>query len=105
MAVAAVAHIFVFSVKPYHFLPVSEYRKITSERTQAVLKVQEGDEEKPAILEKKEVDVEAPGTSVKESVQDIVVEGGQKVSIADYLFLFELQMKLSQPIYYDNYDT
>lgn len=58
---------------------ISEYRKISSEKTQAVLKVKEGDEEKPAMLEKKEVEVEAPGTSVKESVQDIVVEGGQKV--------------------------
>lgn len=86
MAVAAVAHIFVFSEKSYHFLPVSECRKITSERTQAVVKVKEGDEGKPALLEKKEVDVEAAGTSVKESVQDIVVEGGQKVSITNYLF-------------------
>ncbi|KAL2532684.1 Protein LAZ12 [Abeliophyllum distichum] len=79
MAVAAIAHIFVFSAKPYNFLPVSEYRKITTQETQAVLKIEEGDREKPALIENRETEVEAPGTSVKESVQDIVVEGGQKV--------------------------
>ncbi|KAI5674232.1 hypothetical protein M9H77_14596 [Catharanthus roseus] len=78
MAIAAVAHIFVFSAKPYHFLPVSEYRKITAEKSEVVLKIK-GEEAKPAILEKEEMEVKAPGTSVKESVQDIVVEGGQKV--------------------------
>lgn len=88
MAIAAVAHIFVFSAKPYHFLPVSEYRKITAEKSEVVLKIK-GEEAKPAILEKEEMEVKAPGTSVKESVQDIVVEGGQKVNTI--LFLLKLR--------------
>ncbi|KAA8534760.1 hypothetical protein F0562_029798 [Nyssa sinensis] len=79
MAVAAVAHIFVFPAKPYHFLPVSEYGKVTTQTTKAVLKREEGDREKPAVLEKTETEVGAPGTSIKDSVQDIVIEGGQHV--------------------------
>ncbi|KAJ0915533.1 putative organic solute transporter subunit alpha/Transmembrane protein [Helianthus annuus] len=79
MAIAAVAHIFVFSAKPYHFLPVSEYGNISTNTIKEVVKVEEGDEEKPAVIEKTETKVEAPGTSVKESVQEMVVEGGQHV--------------------------
>ncbi|KAL0315924.1 UNVERIFIED_CONTAM: protein LAZ12 [Sesamum radiatum] len=79
MAIAAVAHVFVFSAKPYHFIPAYHYGKITTQETKAMVKIEEGDEEKPALLEKRETVIEAPGTSVKESVQDIVVEGGQKV--------------------------
>lgn len=78
MAIAAVAHIFVFSAKPYHFVPASLYETVTTEETSAVVKI-EGGEDKPAVLEKKETEIEAPGTNIKESVQDIVVEGGQKV--------------------------
>lgn len=79
MAIAAIAHIFVFSTKPYRIVPPSHYTKVTTQETKAVLKVKEGDEENPALVEKKETEVRAPGTSVKESVQDIVMEGGQKV--------------------------
>ncbi|KAL8254546.1 hypothetical protein R6Q59_032767 [Mikania micrantha] len=79
MAVAAVAHVFVFSAKPYHFLPVSEYGKISTKTIKEAVKVEEGDVEKPALIEKTETMVEAPGTSVKESMQEIVVEGGQHV--------------------------
>lgn len=79
MAVAAVAHTFVFSAKPYHFIPASEYGKITSQKTEAVVKIEEDDEVKQTVLEKTETEIESTGTSVKESVQDIVVEGGQKV--------------------------
>ncbi|KAG4194881.1 hypothetical protein ERO13_A06G077800v2 [Gossypium hirsutum] len=81
MAIAAVAHVFVFSAEPYHFLPVSENRKgmVSAETTKATLKVEQSNEEKPAMVEKTETQVEAPGTSIKESVQDIVVEGGHRV--------------------------
>ncbi|KAK3040342.1 hypothetical protein RJ639_026747 [Escallonia herrerae] len=79
MAIAAVAHVYVFSATPYHFLPASEYGKVATETTKAMLKIEEGDKEKPAVYEKKETEVESPGTSIKESVQDIVVEGGQHV--------------------------
>ncbi|XP_059633267.1 LOW QUALITY PROTEIN: protein LAZ1 homolog 2 [Cornus florida] len=81
MAIAAVAHIFVFSAKPYQFLPASEYEKVATRRAQAVAKLDEGGKEKPAVPERTESEVEAHGTrtSVRESVQDIVVEGGQHV--------------------------
>lgn len=80
MAIAAVAHIFVFSAKPYHFVSASTYGKVTTQETTAIVEIDEGDKEEEAVLEKKETEVEAPGTNIKESVQDIVVEGGQKVS-------------------------
>ncbi|KAI3914278.1 hypothetical protein MKW92_049687 [Papaver armeniacum] len=79
MAIAAVAHVFVFSPKPYRFLTVSEQGKITSISTKAKVKVEEDGKEKPAVVEQRETRVEAPGTSVKESVQDIVLGGGQHV--------------------------
>ncbi|MBA0661813.1 hypothetical protein Goklo_006055 [Gossypium klotzschianum] len=83
MAIAAVAHVFVFSAEPYHFLPVSENRKgmVSAETTKATLKVEQSNEEKPAMVEKTETQVEAPGTSIKESVQDIVVEGGHRETL------------------------
>ncbi|KAK6941275.1 hypothetical protein RJ641_026652 [Dillenia turbinata] len=67
MAIAAIAHVFIFSAKPYHYLPTCEYGKMT---TQA-----KDDDENPAAIEKTETEVKASGTSVKESVQDIVLEG------------------------------
>lgn len=79
MAIAAIAHIFVFSAKPYHFILASLYGKVTSQETTAILKKEEGDKEKPAAVEKRETQVEVPRTNIKESVQDIVIEGGQKV--------------------------
>ncbi|GAA0167030.1 transporter [Lithospermum erythrorhizon] len=78
MAIAAVAHMFVFSAKPYHFLPISDCGKISRQHGEVTMKIEDG-KGKQAILEKRETQIEAPGTSVKESVQDIVVEGGQKV--------------------------
>ncbi|KAJ8751054.1 hypothetical protein K2173_016235 [Erythroxylum novogranatense] len=77
MAIAAVAHVFVFSVEPYQFVPASEYGEVTCERTTAEFKLKEGDEEKPAALEKEDVQFEAPGTNVTDSFHDIVVQGGQ----------------------------
>ncbi|KAJ1439939.1 Organic solute transporter subunit alpha/Transmembrane protein [Sesbania bispinosa] len=79
MAIAAVAHVFVFSAKPYHFIPASTYGKVTKETTEAALEIDEGDKQKPAMLKETTTQVEAPRTSVTESVQDIVVEGGQRV--------------------------
>ncbi|KVI12237.1 Organic solute transporter Ost-alpha [Cynara cardunculus var. scolymus] len=78
MAIAAAAHVFVFSAKPYHFLSASQYGELSSETTKEV-KVEESNEENSAVIEKTETKVEAPGTSVRQSVQDIVVEGGQHV--------------------------
>ncbi|KAK7328765.1 hypothetical protein VNO77_22884 [Canavalia gladiata] len=80
MAIAAVAHVFVFSAKPYHFLPASSaHGKVTKETIEAALVIDEGDRQKPAVLKETTTQAEAPRTSVTESVQDIVVEGGQRV--------------------------
>lgn len=80
MALAAVAHMFVFSVEPYRYVPVSEYQNVITETTTEAVNSEEGDDVRPALLEKTETKVEVPGTSVTESVQDIIVEGGQTVS-------------------------
>lgn len=79
MAIAAVAHMFVFSAEPYQYIPSTDYGKVTTERVKEPVTVEEGDKEKPALLEKTETQIEAPGTSIRESVQDIVIEGGQHV--------------------------
>lgn len=77
MAIAAFAHVFVFSAKPYHFVPTSVYEEFTAQNSETMINIEDG--EKSAVVEKIEAKVEVPGTSVRESVQDIVVEGGQKV--------------------------
>ena len=77
MAVAAVAHMFVFSAEPYHYVPAIKYGRLTTETTKEV-KLEDG--ETPALLETQETRAGVPGTSVTESVQDIVLEGGQHVS-------------------------
>ncbi|XP_038699449.1 protein LAZ1 homolog 2 isoform X3 [Tripterygium wilfordii] len=78
MAIAAVAHVYVFSVEPYHYVPASNYGRVTTDTTRAP-KLEDNGEKKPTVLEKTETQVNVPGTSVTESVQDIVVEGGQRV--------------------------
>jgi hypothetical protein len=80
MAIAAIAHVYVFSAEPYCFLPVSKYGKVTTETTKKELKLEQGHDEKLAVLERTETKAEASGTSVRESVQEIVLEGGQHVS-------------------------
>ncbi|KAL1192337.1 LAZ1-like protein 2 [Cardamine amara subsp. amara] len=74
MAIAAVAHLFVFPAEPYHYIPISECGKITSETSKEEVKLDEG-----GLVETTETHVEASGTSIKESVQDIVIDGGQHV--------------------------
>lgn len=99
MAIAAVAHIFVFSAEPYRYLPSSsEYEEVTTETAEAEVKlyerneekpsVLEGDKEKPSVLETTETQIKAPGTSITESVQDVVLKGGQHVKIFRYLCFF-----------------
>lgn len=80
MAMAALAHVFVFSAEQYHYIPASEHGKVTAKTSKEEIAVK-GSREEPAIIEKKDALVEAPGTSVRESVQDIVVQGGQRVSL------------------------
>ncbi|KAH7656497.1 Organic solute transporter subunit alpha/Transmembrane protein 184 [Dioscorea alata] len=81
MAIAAIAHIFVFSPEPYRYLPVSEDGNVTtSVDSKAKRKLEEDDgEEKPAIVEETETHVEAPGTSITESVHDVFIGGGETV--------------------------
>ncbi|KAG2257502.1 hypothetical protein Bca52824_076796 [Brassica carinata] len=62
------------TVEPYHYIPVSECGKITRTKTTEVKLDESG-----RVVEKKETHVEASGTSIKESVQDIVMDGGQHV--------------------------
>ncbi|XP_044463167.1 protein LAZ1 homolog 2 [Mangifera indica] len=78
MAIAAVAHMFVFSADPYRFRPAPEPGKLTTRSTEERLKLEEENKER-AVLEKTKIQIEAPGTSITESVQDIVIEGGQRV--------------------------
>ncbi|XP_074280795.1 protein LAZ1 homolog 2 [Silene latifolia] len=79
MAIAAIAHTYVFSAKPYHYMALSEYGEITAHAEKTVVDMEEGNDKGPTVIEKTETEVKAPGTSIKESVQDIVVEGGQQV--------------------------
>ncbi|KAE7998424.1 hypothetical protein FH972_002969 [Carpinus fangiana] len=87
MAIAAIAHVYVFSAEPYRFLPLSEYGKVTTETTKEAVKLEQGHDEKPAVLQSTETKAEAPGTSVRESVQEIVLEGGQHV-VKDVVLTF-----------------
>ncbi|XP_062086847.1 protein LAZ1 homolog 2 [Humulus lupulus] len=78
MAIAAVAHMYVFSTERYHYVPAAiNHWSVTTESSRGKLRLKDGDT--PAELEKQEIKVEAPGTSVTESVQDIVLEGGHHV--------------------------
>ncbi|XP_050940887.1 protein LAZ1 homolog 2 isoform X6 [Cucumis melo] len=79
MAIAAVAHIFVLSAEPYRYIPVSACGVAAIETVKGTAEVKEGKDKKSALVEKMETHVEAPGTSVTESVQNIVLEGGQRV--------------------------
>lgn len=83
MAIAAVAHVYVFPAEPYRFQPVSERGRVTTEETKDILKL-EGDDYTPSVVEQKETHIQSPGTSVTESVQDIFISGGEHVS---FLFL------------------
>ncbi|XP_062215390.1 protein LAZ1 homolog 2 [Phragmites australis] len=81
MAVAAIAHAFVFTVEPYQHIPVLDHGKVTSEESKMEVKVDVNDDSNSrlAAVEQKETHVEAPGTSIKESAQDVVLGGGHHV--------------------------
>ncbi|CAN1224243.1 Protein LAZ1 homolog 2 [Linum grandiflorum] len=61
MAIAAITHAYVFPAEPYHYIRPTTVKSISTKE------------------KLKKTRVEAPGTSVTESVQDIVVHGGQHV--------------------------
>nr|XP_010937321.1 protein LAZ1 homolog 2 isoform X5 [Elaeis guineensis] len=79
MAIAAVAHVYVFSAKPYRFLSVSEYGKVTSLETTTKVKINESGKGRPTSVEQEETRVESPGTSITKSVQDVVLGSGEHV--------------------------
>ncbi|KAJ1296763.1 hypothetical protein BS78_01G327100 [Paspalum vaginatum] len=81
MAIAAIAHAYVFTVEPYQHIPVLDHGKVTCEESKMELKidVDSGRNSTPTAIEQKETHVEAPGTSIKESVQDVVLVGGHHV--------------------------
>lgn len=82
MAIAAIAHAYVFTVEPYQHIPVLDHGKVTCEESKMEVKLDVNDERNstPTTIEKQETHVEAPGTSIKESVQDVVLGGGQHVN-------------------------
>ncbi|XP_010520531.1 PREDICTED: protein LAZ1 homolog 2 isoform X2 [Tarenaya hassleriana] len=79
MAIAAVAHIFVFPIEPYRYITAPRNGMVTTETNKSKVTVEEHGKETPTVLEETEIQVETPRTSVKESVQDIVVDGGHHV--------------------------
>ncbi|KAJ8476321.1 hypothetical protein OPV22_020048 [Ensete ventricosum] len=79
MAIAAIAHVYVFSAEHYKYLPVSGCGKITSVESKTKSKLVENAKSGPATVEQKETHIEAPGTRITESVQDVVLGGGEHV--------------------------
>ncbi|OQU92413.1 protein LAZ1 homolog 2 isoform X2 [Sorghum bicolor] len=84
MAIAAVAHAYVFTVEPYQHIPVPDdpdHGEVTCEESkmEAKLDVNDDTSSTPTTIEQQETHVEAPGTSIKESVQDVVLVGGHHV--------------------------
>jgi hypothetical protein len=82
MAIAAIAHAFVFGVEPYKRIPLPEHGEFSHHESKMELKVDVGDSSNgvPATVGQKETHVKTPGTSIKESVQDVVLGGGQHVN-------------------------
>ncbi|KAG6475229.1 protein LAZ1 homolog 2-like [Zingiber officinale] len=76
MAIAAVAHVFVFSAETYKYLPVSEHCRFASvdSKTEVTL-----DKNGSSAAEQKEAQAVSPRTRIAESVQDVVLGGGEHV--------------------------
>ncbi|CAN1224247.1 Protein LAZ1 homolog 2 [Linum grandiflorum] len=78
MAIAAITHAYVFPAEPYHYIRPTTVKSISTK--EKLKKLGSGTSTSVEDGEKKDDDeFEAPGTSVTESVQDIVVHGGQHV--------------------------
>lgn len=82
MAIAATAHAYVFTVEPYQHIPVPDHGEVTCEKSKVEAKLDVNDDASstPTTIEQQETRVEAPGTSIRESVQDVVLVGGQHVN-------------------------
>lgn len=84
MAIAAVAHAYVFTVEPYQHVPAvpPDHGEVICQESKMEVEVDVDDDTgcTPATIAQQETHVEAPGgTSIKESVQDVVLGGGQHV--------------------------
>uniref|UniRef100_A0A0E0NWC9 Protein LAZ1 homolog 2 n=2 Tax=Oryza TaxID=4527 RepID=A0A0E0NWC9_ORYRU len=80
LGIAIICHIGILPKEGKH-IPVVEHGEITSEESKLEVKVDSDDDSNgtPTTIEEKETHVEAPGTSIKESVQDVVIGGGHHV--------------------------
>eukprot|EP00253_Pinus_taeda_P002852 PITA_02852 len=83
MAIAAAAHIFVFPAEPYRLMGENQ-ASVRIRAAGAKAETQKDYEkrsgkEKPSVLRLFETNVEGLGTSIKESVQDVVIGGGEHV--------------------------
>ncbi|GJN31736.1 hypothetical protein PR202_gb20172 [Eleusine coracana subsp. coracana] len=81
MAIAAIAHAFVFTVEPYQHIPVLDHEEVTCQESKLEVRVDVNDDSNstPTAVEQKETHIEAPGTGIKESMQDVVLGGGHHV--------------------------
>ncbi|KAG2540156.1 hypothetical protein PVAP13_9NG537400 [Panicum virgatum] len=81
MAIAAIAHAYVFTVDPDLHIPTLNHGKVKCEESKMEVKVDVNDDRNstPTTVKQKDTHVEAPGTSIKESVQDVVLVGGHHV--------------------------
>jgi hypothetical protein len=85
MAVASVAHLYIFPATPYHELEGGKDRSVKVLADYAAFdspldpeEIRES--ERPSMVKFFGVDVEKGATSVKESVHDVLVVGGNHVS-------------------------
>jgi hypothetical protein len=89
MAIAAIAHAYVFTVEPYQHIPVPGHGRITCEESKMEAKVDVNDDRSstPTTIKQEDTHVKAPGTSIKESVQDVVLVGGHHVTDGHLFFI------------------
>ncbi|GLJ11349.1 hypothetical protein SUGI_0153460 [Cryptomeria japonica] len=84
MAFAAVAHIFVFPVEPNRHSDENNHGSLTLESTSMTVETRKDtdksfDKEGHDVVQVSQTEVEGHGTSLKESVQDIVLRGAEHV--------------------------
>uniref|UniRef100_A0ACD5X1K1 Uncharacterized protein n=1 Tax=Avena sativa TaxID=4498 RepID=A0ACD5X1K1_AVESA len=81
MAIAAISHAFVFGVEPYKRVPFLEHGEFSRQESKMEVKVDAdgGSKGTPTTVEQKDTHVNTPGTSIRESVQDVVLGGGHHV--------------------------
>jgi hypothetical protein len=98
MAVASVAHLYIFPATPYHELEGGKDRSVKVLADYAAFdspldpeEIRES--ERPSMVKFFGVDVEKGATSVKESVHDVLVVGGNHVSL--FLNLIHLPSYIS----------